>query len=77
MKKPKKDITKSRKIFLLLRGIVFLILIRNILTGNYENVFVCILTLLLFLVPFIIERKFKIEIPDDLEIIILVQMIWK
>lgn len=72
MKKPKKDITKSRKIFLLLRGIVFLILIRNILTGNYENVFVCILTLLLFLVPFIIERKFKIEIPDDLEIIILV-----
>lgn len=72
MKKSKRDLSKSKRIFLILRSIVFLILIRNILTRNYENVFVCILTLLLFLVPFIIERKFKIEIPDDLEIIILV-----
>lgn len=72
MKKPKKDITKSRKIFLILRAIVFLILIRNIFVGNYENVFICILTLVLFIIPYIIERQFKIEIPDDLEIIILI-----
>jgi len=72
MKMSKKDITKSKKIFLLLRAIVFLILIRNIFTGNYENIFICVLTLILFIIPFIIERQFKIEIPDDLEIIILV-----
>ena len=72
MKKQKKDISKSKKIFLLLRSIVFLILIRNVLLGNYENVFICILTLILFIIPFIIEHKFKIDIPDDLEIIILI-----
>ena len=72
MKKPKKDVSKSRKIFLILRAIVFLILIRNIFVGNYENVFICILTLVLFIIPYIIERQFKIEIPDDLEIIILI-----
>ena len=72
MKKQKKDISKSKKIFLLLRSIVFLILIRNVLLGNYENVFICILTLTLFIIPFIIEHKFKIDIPDDLEIIILI-----
>ena len=72
MKKPKKDVSKSRKIFLILRAIVFLIFIRNIFVGNYENVFICILTLVLFIIPYIIERQFKIEIPDDLEIIILI-----
>lgn len=49
MKIKREKLTKSKKLFLLLRFIVFLVLIRNIFVGNYENVFVCILTLILFL----------------------------
>lgn len=39
--------------------------------GNYHNVFLCLLTLVLFLIPFFIEDKFKVTIPSILEIIIL------
>ena len=38
---------------------------------EWENVFVCILSLILFLAPFFIEKKFKISIPSTFEIIIL------
>lgn len=72
MKIKREKLTKSKKLFLLLRFIVFLVLIRNIFVGNYENVFVCILTLILFFIPTIIERQFKLEIPDELEMIILI-----
>jgi len=65
-----KKITPAKWTFFILRIIVFGILIRNIFTGNYENVFTCILTLILFLVPYIIEHKFKLDIPEFLEIII-------
>jgi uncharacterized membrane protein len=70
MEKDKK-LTMSKGLYLFLRLIVILVLIHNIALKNYENVFVCIMTLVLFVLPYIIERKFKIEIPDTLEIIIL------
>ena len=38
---------------------------------NFENVFLCVLTLILFTVPTILERRLKIDIPNTLEIIIL------
>ena len=63
--------TPAKWVFVVLRLIVILILIRNFMTGNYENVFTCFLTLVLFVMPYVIEKKFKIEIPDSLEIIIL------
>ena len=40
--------------------------------GNMQNAFLCVLSLLLFLLPDIIERKFKIDIPVVLESIIYV-----
>ena len=38
---------------------------------NYQNVFLCVLTLVLFMVPSFVEVNFKIDIPDALEVIIL------
>ena len=64
-------LTTSKWTFLVLRFIVVIIMIHNIINKNYENVFVCFLTLILFIVPYIIERKFKIDIPDFLETVIL------
>ncbi len=58
-------------IYVVLRFLVILCLIRELFTGNYHNVFLCILTLILFIIPFFIEESFKVSIPNVLEIIIL------
>lgn len=66
----RKKLSYAKKLFLILRWLVIVVLIRNILSGNYENVFICFLTLFLFIMPYVIERKFKIDIPDFLEVVI-------
>lgn len=58
-------------IYLVLRILVVAILIAQLLNGDYDNVFLCILTLILFTIPSFIERRIKIDIPDTLEVIIL------
>ncbi len=57
--------------YTVLRFLVILCLIREIFIGNYHNVFLCLLTLVLFVIPFFIEDKFQVTIPNALEIIIL------
>ncbi len=64
----KRDIT----IYVILRLIVLIILIRQLISGNYENVFMCILTLILFTIPSIIDKRFNIKLPSVLESIILI-----
>ena len=39
--------------------------------GNFENVFLCVLTLILFMMPSVLEKKLDITLPNTLEIIIL------
>ena len=62
---------KSFTVYIFLRLLVILTLIRQIMLGEWENVFVCLISLILLLAPFFIEKKFKITIPSMLEIIIL------
>lgn len=62
----------SFAVFLTLRALVILILVLQLLNGNYENVFYCVLTLLLLVVPSLIQIEFKIELPSTLEVIILI-----
>ncbi len=59
-------------VYVILRALVILALVLQFLNGEYYNVFLCVLTLVLFTVPSLIERKLKIDIPNVLEIIILV-----
>lgn len=61
----------SSFVYFSLRGLVILTMILQLYNHNYENVFLCILTLLLLIVPSIIQVGFKIELPSTLEIIIL------
>lgn len=58
-------------IYGILRLSVFLVLIAQFFNRDYESVFLCILTLFLFLVPSILERRLRVVVPDTLEIIIL------
>ena len=58
-------------VYVILRALVILALVAQILHRNYENVFLCVLTLFLFTLPTFIEQSIRIDIPDVLEIIIL------
>ncbi len=59
-------------VYLTLRILVVMVMIAQLLNGNYENVYICVLTLCLFVVPSILERKLQVDLPDTLEIIILI-----
>ena len=69
-------IKENKKRRLTIRGIlsvsVAAIAIRSFFTGQYENLFTCILTLLLFCVPLYIDRRLRIDLPPTLEAIIYV-----
>lgn len=58
-------------VYVLLRLSVILILATQIAGGEWENAFYCILALVLMFVPSFIENNWHIDIPDTLEIIVL------
>lgn len=59
-------------VYVLLRIFVILVMVAQFFNRNFENVFLCVLTLILFLLPTMLERKLQIDLPDTLEIIILI-----
>ena len=58
-------------VYLILRLIVLVTMVSAILRQEYESVFICLLVLVLFLLPVFLQKKFRFELPDTLEIIIL------
>jgi len=58
-------------IYIALHLLVILTMVFQFLNQNYNDVFLCLLTLVLFQIPSFIDRRFKIYIPDTLLIIIL------
>lgn len=66
-----KEHKSSFIVYMVLRALVILVMILQILNRNYENVFYCILTLLMLIIPSLIQIEFKIEFPTTLEIIML------
>lgn len=73
-KERKQKVKKVRNLttYIVLRALVILTLILQILHRNWNDVFLCVLTLFLLLIPTIIDKKFNIELPTILETIILV-----
>lgn len=66
-----KEHRSSFIVFSILRLSIIGIIIHQVFTGQFENVYLCVLTLLLLFVPSIIQVQFRIEMPPTLEIIIL------
>lgn len=58
-------------VYLFLRAAVILIMVAQFFNRNFENVFLCLMTLVLFVMPTILERQLRIDFPDTLEIIIM------
>lgn len=59
-------------VYIILRLLVVAALVRSAMLKEYESMFVCLLVLVLFMLPSFLERKLKIDLPDTLEIIILI-----
>lgn len=59
-------------VYVTLRVLVIVMMVLQLLNRNYENVFLCALTLLLLIMPSLVQITFKVELPTTLEIIILV-----
>ena len=59
-------------VYFTLRILVIVMMILQLLNRNYENVFLCALTLVLLIMPSLVQITFKVELPTTLEIIILI-----
>ncbi|MGO5053340.1 hypothetical protein ACTQ6A_12640 [Lachnospiraceae bacterium LCP25S3_G4] len=66
-KKTKKKLTLKG----ILSFIVIATIVRQFFLGNYQNMFMGMLTLILFAIPLIIDKKLNVDIPPALEGIIL------
>lgn len=58
-------------VYVVLRFIVIALMVLSIVDGNYENAFVCLLALVLFLVPAFLQRHLDVRFPSLLQIVIL------
>jgi len=58
-------------VYSVLRIMVIVIMTLQLFNQNYENVFLCMLTLFLMIVPSVLQVTFKVEFPSGLEIIVL------
>lgn len=59
-------------VYIILRIIVIAIGVLAARRRDYESVFTCVLTLVLFMMPALVEAQFRIDLPDTLEVIILI-----
>ena len=57
---------------MVLTALVILSVVRQFFLGNYHNMFLGILTLILFMVPQFLDRKLSVTIPPGLETVILI-----
>ena len=81
MKKDKTSKEKSVKniqenkgkflLYLLLRALVLVVMIAQIINKNWDNVFLCVFTLVLFMIPSFVDKELHIKMPTTLEVIIL------
>lgn len=58
-------------VYFILRLVVVAMLVVNLWERDYESAFICGLSLILFLLPAFIERRFHVDIPSLMEVVIL------
>ena len=72
----KQKLTKGQKrlvsILVIMYVYIIIAFLSFVIRGNYENAFICVLTLITFSIPRFVEKKFKIDIPTLMEGIIFV-----
>jgi hypothetical protein len=70
----RQHITKNGKLkvmYIVLHTLVIIVLVRSLLRGEYHNVFLCLLTIVLFMAPAFVEKNLGLHIPTLLESVVL------
>ena len=70
----KKQIKTNKAVFfvyLILRTLAIGFLVFSLIQRDYENAFVCLLVLFLYMLPSLLKRKLYIELPTALEIVLI------
>ncbi len=57
--------------YFVLRLLVVAVMVTQFFNKSYDSVFLCVLTLFLFTLPSFVEKQLKIDVPNTLEVIIL------
>lgn len=57
----------SLLVYLILRGLVIVCMISQLLHGDIQNALLCLFSLILLLIPIIIQRKYEVTLPNALE----------
>lgn len=66
-----KKVSGKLILYLVMRLMVIGVMVLSLVQKNYDNFFMCILTLILFMIPSIVDRKLNIKLPNVLEVIII------
>ncbi len=66
-----KDHKVKAAFYIVLRVIIVAVLILSIINGKWENTLTCVLTLILLMIPSFIENKMKIDLPNVMEVIMI------
>ena len=56
----------SLLVYLILRILVILCMILQLIHGDIQNALLCLLSLVLLILPLIIQRKFEVTLPNTL-----------
>ena len=66
----KKELRINIIVYLVLRFLVIICMVEQAMKGNWHSVALCFLTLILFTLPTIASKTFKVKLPTTLEIIV-------
>ena len=69
-RKEKRQLKINIIVYLVLRFFVIVCMVEQALKGNWHSVALCFLTLVLFTLPTVASRTFKVKLPATLEIIV-------
>lgn len=68
----KRELTKHKGtfvVYLLLRILVIAVMVLQLFNQNYENAFLCVLTLFLMILPSVAQATFRVTFPSALEVV--------
>lgn len=63
---------KAFAVYLILRTLILIVMVRSLFLRQYESAFVCLLSFALMLLPSFAERQLHIELPTTLEILLYI-----
>ena len=71
MQKEKQTRRDEVRVRIVLTVLIVICAIRQFMNGDYQNVFICVLSLFLLGLPRFIEEKLDLDLPPFLEVIIM------